>query len=81
MTDIARPEGGDSRRGPGLAHPVVLIGPEGGWSEAERTLAIPRISLGSHVLRAETAAITAGALLCGLRAGVLHGAEPAGDPG
>jgi len=49
---------------------VVAVGPEGGWSEAER-LALPRTSgLGPHVLRAETAAITAGALLGALRSGL-----------
>lgn len=40
----------------------LLIGPEGGWSEAEQQL-LPAVSLGSSVLRAETAAIVAGALM------------------
>ena len=45
--------GGDP---PNLDHPVVLIGPEGGWSDAERSqLGAVRIS--SSVLRSETAAI------------------------
>ncbi len=52
-----------------LDHPVVLIGPEGGWSDAERSrLGAVRIS--SSVLRAETAAITAAALLTALRDGL-----------
>lgn len=51
----------------GLACPTVLVGPEGGWSDAERLLTMPAVSLGPHVLRAETAAIVAGALLSTLR--------------
>jgi 16S rRNA (uracil1498-N3)-methyltransferase len=51
----------------GLACPTVLVGPEGGWSEAERLWALPPVSLGPHVLRAETAAIVAAALLSTLR--------------
>ena len=43
------------------SHQVVLIGPEGGWSSDERTL--PAVGLGVNVLRAETAAITAAALM------------------
>lgn len=54
---------------PTLARPVVLIGPEGGWSPGERASRLPRVRLGSHVLRAETASITAGALLSALRDG------------
>lgn len=45
----------------------VLIGPEGGWSEQELVLLkaknIPLISLGSQILRAETAAIAVSSLL------------------
>jgi 16S rRNA (uracil1498-N3)-methyltransferase len=52
---------------PTLDHPVVLIGPEGGWSERERAGGVPIVGLGPTVLRAETAAIVAGAALCGLR--------------
>ncbi len=53
-----------------LATPTVLVGPEGGWSEAERACDLPVIGLGAHVLRAETAAIAAGVALAGLRAGL-----------
>jgi 16S rRNA (uracil1498-N3)-methyltransferase len=50
-----------------LASPTVLVGPEGGWSDAERIRCPPSVSLGPHVLRSETAAIVAGALLVTLR--------------
>jgi 16S rRNA (uracil1498-N3)-methyltransferase len=56
---------------PDLRRPLVLVGPEGGWSETERELAVPRVALGPHVLRAETAAIVAGTLLVARRAGLL----------
>lgn len=47
---------------------TVVVGPEGGWSDAERTSAtVPSVSLGVHVLRAETAAIAAGVILTSLR--------------
>lgn len=38
---------------------TLLVGPEGGWEESERALG-PNVSLGAHVLRAETAVIAAG---------------------
>ena len=53
---------------PDLRHPTVLVGPEGGWDDAERALGLPSVRLGTHVLRAETAAIAAGVLLTALRA-------------
>jgi 16S rRNA (uracil1498-N3)-methyltransferase len=56
---------------PSLEHPNLLVGPEGGWSDAERDHALPVVGLGPTVLRAETAAIAAGALLTALRAGVV----------
>lgn len=55
---------------PSLDRPLVLVGPEGGWAPEERTAA-PAVDLGPHVLRAETAAIAAGALLAALRAGLV----------
>lgn len=55
---------------PALDLPVVLVGPEGGWSERERQAAIPVVTLNDTVLRAETASIAAGVALAGLRAGL-----------
>jgi 16S rRNA (uracil1498-N3)-methyltransferase len=62
--------GGDPAAGAFLAHPgpaALLIGPEGGFDDAERAAvrALPQaraISLGPRVLRGETAAISATAL-------------------
>ncbi len=52
---------------PRLDRPVVLIGPEGGWAPHERGFGLPLVALSGQVLRAETAAITAGVLLAALR--------------
>lgn len=52
---------------PTLANPTILIGPEGGWSEAERGVDVPAVGLSNAILRAETAAIAAGALLAARR--------------
>ncbi len=57
--------GGDP---PSLGNPTVLIGPEGGWSAAERGR-LGAIRISSSVLRSETAAIAAAALLTALRDG------------
>lgn len=60
-------------------HLLVLVGPEGGWSDAELVEADTRgcrhVRLGAHVLRAETAAMVAGALLCAVRDGLVAGPE------
>ena len=58
-------------RPPSLDRPAVLVGPEGGWAAEEREAGLPIVDLGPHVLRAETAAIAAAALLSALRAGVI----------
>lgn len=58
---------------PSLDRPTILIGPEGGWADEERAAFGGTVGLGDHVLRAETAAITAAALLGALRAGLLGG--------
>ena len=54
---------------PSLSHSLVLVGPEGGWAAAELEEAarghVPRVALGPHVLRAETASLTVGALAGG----------------
>jgi 16S rRNA (uracil1498-N3)-methyltransferase len=68
-----------------LDHALVLVGPEGGWSREEldavAAAGLPRVGLGPHVLRAETAAIAAAALLAGLRSGlVAPAAETAERP-
>lgn len=68
---LADREGGP----PSLQSPVVLVGPEGGWTSEERAAAVAAgarcVAIGEHVLRAETAAVTVGALLTGLRGGLL----------
>jgi 16S rRNA (uracil1498-N3)-methyltransferase len=53
---------------PSLDRATVLVGPEGGWSPDELAASDHRVELSDGVLRSETAAITAGALLCTLRA-------------
>jgi len=50
-----------------LDRPTVLIGPEGGWDLTELAPEVPRVGLGPLILRAETAALTAAALLASLR--------------
>lgn len=56
---------------PSLARPTILVGPEGGWDESELQVGLPLVGLGPTVLRAETAALAAGLLLCALRAGTV----------
>ena len=53
-------------------HHLVLIGPEGGWSPAERGAAVATVSLGLSILRAETAAIVAATLLVGIRGALVN---------
>ena len=59
-----------------LDRPLVLVGPEGGWSDEELAVPLPHLRLGPHVLRAETAAVAAAAVLVALRAGLLTQAAP-----
>jgi 16S rRNA (uracil1498-N3)-methyltransferase len=66
--------GGDP---PSLERPVLAVGPEGGWSDAERELVAARVSLGDAVLRTETAAVAAGTLLAGLRSALVAGVAAA----
>ena len=49
----------------------VLVGPEGGWTEGELAAVDRHVCLGPHIMRAETAAITAAALLGARRSGHL----------
>jgi len=58
---------------PWLPTGPVLVGPEGGWAPDEADGGLPRMTLGPHVLRSETAAVAAGALLGALRAGTVEG--------
>jgi 16S rRNA (uracil1498-N3)-methyltransferase len=60
---LADPDGS----APSLDRATVLVGPEGGWSDDEAALGPPRVTLGPNVLRTETAAVVAGALLVALR--------------
>jgi hypothetical protein len=64
---IAEPGGAP----PSLERPLVLVGPEGGWSDAERDRALPEVGFGRQILRVETAAVAAGTILGALRAGVV----------
>lgn len=49
------------------AHTCIAIGPEGGFSAAELAMTTDLVSLGDGVLRGETAAVVAGALLAARR--------------
>lgn len=60
---LAEPGGGP----PSLATPSVLIGPEGGWAPEELAAAAATVSFGDQVLRSETAAVAAAAILGALR--------------
>jgi 16S rRNA (uracil1498-N3)-methyltransferase len=67
----ARASAGGALAGPSLEYPTVLVGPEGGWTEAEVAQASTVVSLGPGVLRTETAAVAAGVLLTALRSGLV----------
>jgi 16S rRNA (uracil1498-N3)-methyltransferase len=76
---LAHPGGGP----PSTRAPAVAVGPEGGWSEAETGAGYPSVGLGPTVLRAETATVAVGLLLCALREGLVGppGGPPAPAPG
>jgi 16S rRNA (uracil1498-N3)-methyltransferase len=61
---------------PAPPYGIVLVGPEGGWTPEELVTGLPRLRLAPHVLRVETGAIAAGALLSALRSGLV---EPPGS--
>ena len=63
-----------------LVTPILLVGPEGGWSPEELAVGLPTVHLGNTILRVETAAVVAGTLLTGLRSGVVSPAGPTGRP-
>jgi RsmE family RNA methyltransferase len=50
-------------------HRTIVVGPEGGFTPDELGNSVSRVSLGESVLRAETAAIVAGALMTRCRRG------------
>jgi 16S rRNA (uracil1498-N3)-methyltransferase len=58
------------------AQRVVAVGPEGGWSGDELSSGLPTVGFGLSVLRAETAAVTAGALMVSLRTGTVAPVAP-----
>jgi 16S rRNA (uracil1498-N3)-methyltransferase len=60
---LAARDGG--RLAPGTV--TLLVGPEGGWADEELALSGHHVGLAANVLRAETAAIVAGAALVALR--------------
>jgi 16S rRNA (uracil1498-N3)-methyltransferase len=60
---------------PTTAHHVVAVGPEGGWSIDELASGLPTVGFGLSVLRAETAAVTAAALMASLRSGTVTAAQ------
>lgn len=66
--------------GPSLGRPALFVGPEGGWDEAELACGLPTVDLGPTTLRAETAAIAAAVLLCGLRSATVREAERPASP-
>lgn len=56
---------------PSLDPPVLVVGPEGGWDAAELAQFGPGVGLGPTVLRSETAALAAAAVLGALRVGLV----------
>jgi len=74
---LAEPGGGP----PSLRHHAVAVGPEGGWSERELALDLPKTGFLPGVLRSETAAMAAGLTLGALRAGTVDQAGSGPDPG
>jgi len=72
---LAHP-GGDP---PSVAMPAVAVGPEGGWDPSE-VAGGPylTVGLGPGILRAETAALATGLLLCALRNGLVGEAPTPG---
>ena len=61
------------------AENCVLVGPEGGWTAVELAAVSGHVGLGPNVLRAETAAIAAAAVLGARRSGHLPTAQETGS--
>ena len=57
----------------------LLVGPEGGWADAELAAVPAHVGLGPHIMRAETAAVAAAAVLGARRSGHLPVAGGSGD--
>jgi 16S rRNA (uracil1498-N3)-methyltransferase len=69
---LAHP-GGDP---PSVTMPAMAVGPEGGWDDSELAPGgYPVVGLGPGILRAETAAMASGLLLCALRNGLVEEAQ------
>lgn len=64
---LAEPDGGPIT----LVHPVVLVGPEGGFTPEEHDMCAQRVRLNGGVLRAESAAVAVGVLMNALRSGIV----------
>jgi len=64
---------------PRVTQRVVAVGPEGGWSGPELSAGLPTVGFGLSVLRAETAAVTAAALMVSLRTGTVAPVAPVGE--
>ena len=69
---VAEPGG----RPPAAGDAGLVVGPEGGWSPSELAVVPDRVVLPGGILRAGTAAVVAGAVLVGLRDGVLAPTRP-----
>jgi RsmE family RNA methyltransferase len=63
-------------RAPDAQTRVVLVGPEGGWSQDERRSVSDHVGFGAQVLRSETAAVAVAAVLGAMRAGIVAPGSP-----
>lgn len=81
LADLVRPGAALAEPGgppPTLATPTILVGPEGGWTD-EELAGRTTVGLAGPTLRTETAAMAAGVILGGLRAGLVGAAPPRPD--
>jgi 16S rRNA (uracil1498-N3)-methyltransferase len=67
MSRVLAPGGGVLKLDPSASSFALLVGPEGGWTATELSqladLGVPSVGLGPRVLRVETAAVVAAALV------------------